>query len=153
MKLSIIRVDKTVIKDEVGYIVDNLDWLDSKIHAIQWDTDKGEIEYGDGSENTAITDITPYNQSLTDWETAKNKEAAADVVTDETWERWFRGTRNDLLFTSDWTQASDSPLSDTKKAEWKTYRQALRDMPTSKTATYQELVENTSHSDYPNMPS
>ena len=153
MRLTIIREDKTVIKDGVGYIVDNLNWLDSKIHAIQWDTDNGEIEYGDGSENTAITDITPYNQSLTDWETAKNKEAADEVVTDETWERWFRESRNDLLFSSDWTQLSDAPLTDAKKTEWKTYRQALRDLPTTKTATYEELVENSTHSDWPNKPS
>ena len=36
--------------------------------------------------------------------------------------------RNWLLKDSDWTQFNDSPLSDSKKAEWKTYRQALRDL-------------------------
>mgnify|MGYP003634903055 FL=1 len=35
--------------------------------------------------------------------------------------------RNALLTGSDWTQGDDSPLSDSKKAEWQTYRQALRD--------------------------
>jgi hypothetical protein len=39
--------------------------------------------------------------------------------------------RNNRLTSSDWTQATDSPLSDSKKAEWVTYRQALRDLPTS----------------------
>ena len=29
---------------------------------------------------------------------------------------------------SDWTQANDSPLTDEKKAEWRVYRQALRDI-------------------------
>ena len=153
MKLSIVRIDKAVLKDGEGYVVDNLDWLDSNIHAIQWDTDKGEVEYVDGSENLVITDIEPYKQALTDWENAKAKEAAAEAVTDETWEKWFRETRNDLLFASDWTQLSDSPLNDLKKNEWKNYRQALRDMPTTKTATYKELVENLEHSDYPKQPS
>jgi len=37
--------------------------------------------------------------------------------------------RNALLLESDWTQFADSPLTDTKKAEWATYRQALRDLP------------------------
>ena len=37
--------------------------------------------------------------------------------------------RNRRLFASDWTQLPDSPLSDVKKAEWATYRQALRDIP------------------------
>lgn len=40
-----------------------------------------------------------------------------------------RDLRNSLLTESDWTQAVDSPLSDTKKAEWATYRQTLRDLP------------------------
>jgi len=37
--------------------------------------------------------------------------------------------RNNRLTASDWTQMPDSPLSDEKKAEWATYRQALRDLP------------------------
>ena len=40
-----------------------------------------------------------------------------------------RDLRSSLLTESDWTQAADSPLSDSKKAEWVTYRQALRDLP------------------------
>ena len=43
--------------------------------------------------------------------------------------RIFRAVRNKKLADSDWTQANDSPLSDTKKAEWATYRQQLRDFP------------------------
>ena len=41
----------------------------------------------------------------------------------------IRQIRNDLLIASDWTQVNDSPLTDAKKAEWATYRQALRDLP------------------------
>ena len=41
----------------------------------------------------------------------------------------FRENRNAKLTASDWTQVSDSPLSDSKKTEWQTYRQILRDMP------------------------
>ena len=41
----------------------------------------------------------------------------------------MRAWRDDLLRKSDWTQMSDSPLSDSKKQEWATYRQALRDFP------------------------
>ena len=40
----------------------------------------------------------------------------------------LREYRNNLLEQSDWTVIPDSPLSDSKKAEWKTYRQALRDI-------------------------
>lgn len=41
----------------------------------------------------------------------------------------LRIKRNEMLRASDWTQMSDSALTDSKKAEWATYRQALRDLP------------------------
>ena len=37
--------------------------------------------------------------------------------------------RNRKLQASDWTQLPDAPISESKKAEWKTYRQNLRDIP------------------------
>jgi hypothetical protein len=40
-----------------------------------------------------------------------------------------RNQRNTLLAKSDWTQAADIPFSSEQKAEWVTYRQALRDLP------------------------
>lgn len=42
----------------------------------------------------------------------------------------LRRYRDMKLTACDWTQGADSPLSDSKKAEWQTYRQALRDIPT-----------------------
>lgn len=44
---------------------------------------------------------------------------------------WMVRHRNVRLTESDWTQGVDSPLSDAKKAEWTTYRQALRDITTT----------------------
>ncbi len=41
----------------------------------------------------------------------------------------LRNVRDILLRESDWTQFTDSPLSESKKNEWKTYRQSLRDLP------------------------
>ena len=49
----------------------------------------------------------------------------------------LRMFRNAALEESDWTQMPDSPLNDTKKTEWATYRQALRDL--------------TGHSDWPDI--
>lgn len=40
-----------------------------------------------------------------------------------------RSHRNQLLAESDWTQIADSPLNDTQRAQWRAYRQALRDYP------------------------
>jgi hypothetical protein len=54
---------------------------------------------------------------------------------------YIRSKRANLLLTSDWTQAADSPLSDAKKAEWAAYRQALRDMPaTQQVNSIEEIV-------------
>jgi len=54
---------------------------------------------------------------------------------------WMRERRNNLLKACDWTQGVDSPLSDSKKTEWQTYRQALRDVPANNTsATNREDV-------------
>ncbi len=50
---------------------------------------------------------------------------------------WIRDKRWKYLQACDWTVSSDSPLSDSKKAEWVTYRQALRDMP----ATYADETD------------
>ena len=46
---------------------------------------------------------------------------------------YLRDIRDNLLRHTDWTQMPDSPLSDSKKAEWATYRQQLRDLPSSYT--------------------
>jgi len=37
--------------------------------------------------------------------------------------------RNEKLKDSDWTVMDGSPLNTSKKDEWKTYRQSLRDIP------------------------
>ena len=44
-------------------------------------------------------------------------------------EQKLRDERFRLLDLSDWTQVADAPLTDSKKNEWQTYRQALRDLP------------------------
>ena len=41
----------------------------------------------------------------------------------------IRKQRNAILSQTDWTQMPDSPLTDTQKAQYKAYRQALRDLP------------------------
>lgn len=45
----------------------------------------------------------------------------------------LRNYRGAMLDSSDWTQTIDAPLSEAKKLEWQTYRQALRDLPTAYT--------------------
>lgn len=42
---------------------------------------------------------------------------------------YLRHIRDILMSITDWTQAADSPLSETQRAAWATYRQSLRDLP------------------------
>jgi hypothetical protein len=63
----------------------------------------------DGSDPTAGEEVIMYTMG---WDEADMRER-----------------RNRRLLESDWSQYEDSPLSDSKKAEWATYRQALRDLP------------------------
>ena len=58
--------------------------------------------------------------------TARN--LTADEIEAEATE--IRSVRNGLLANSDWTQMPDSPLDDSTKTSWATYRTALRDIST-----------------------
>ena len=46
----------------------------------------------------------------------------------------LRGMRNQMLTDTDWTQGADSPLTDSQKTSWATYRQSLRDITDSATS-------------------
>ena len=59
----------------------------------------------------------------------------------------LRGYRNVLLNSCDWTVMPDSPLSDSKQIEWKTYRQSLRDLPSGK-----DTVEKCKNATWPTKP-
>ena len=43
--------------------------------------------------------------------------------------RDVRQQRDALLAKSDWTQMPDAPMADDLRQRWRTYRQALRDLP------------------------
>ena len=70
----------------------------------------------------------------------------AVIRTDNTLEI-LRNKRNELLKQSDWTQVNDCPLSDSKKQEWATYRQSLRDLPSTN-----QSVNNIADVIFPSMP-
>jgi hypothetical protein len=55
----------------------------------------------------------------------------------------IRGQRNQLLKECDWTQIADCTIP--KKAEWTTYRQTLRDLPST-------ITEPRTFTDWPHHP-
>lgn len=113
-------------------------------------TDTGEI-ISNGSTNADITDILLEDgQSVIEgiYEVGEHKIIDGSPV-EQSVDFWstIRLQRNELLKQSDWTQVNDSPLSDSKKQEWATYRQSLRDLP----ATY-ESVNNIADVIFPTIP-
>ncbi len=69
------------------------------------------------------------------WTAEKKWEVDSDKVM-----ATLRQERNSRLQVTDWTQTADAPFTDEKKAEWATYRQALRDITKDVSATLDTLV-------------
>ena len=62
---------------------------------------------------------------------------------------WMKQKRRLELIDCDWTHGADSPLSDSKKTEWQTYRQALRDLPSN----YSSAITDRDSISWPSKPS
>ena len=69
-------------------------------------------------------------EEFTDEEIAAAAKAIEDADKDFS---SIRAQRNARLAATDWTQGADSPLSSSKKTAWATYRQELRDCPSTAT--------------------
>ena len=76
-----------------------------------------------------FTDTTDEEGKVTT--TAADNEAAYKANIDAQAAEAVRRSRDTLIAETDWTQLADSQLSDSVKADWVTYRQALRDLPTA----------------------
>jgi hypothetical protein len=117
-------------------------------HPLIWDN---VIHLVDGAENMnqenwsamKLAEIKNFNQPVnlpddseaTPGEIIKNDDGSIErqwIITplpvEEKVRRWILGPRESHLLLSDWTQLVDAPLSEEKRVQWATYRQALRDM-------------------------
>jgi hypothetical protein len=66
----------------------------------------------------------------------------------------FRNTRNNLLLASDWTQLANSPLTDSEKLAWESYRQELRDSPeTIDSSLWESMMFDENNLNWPTEPS
>lgn len=75
--------------------------------------------------------IPVWNADTKSWDMTVHPEHAAATYVPSLEEEtaYVREKRNYILGMSDWTRLDDNGLSADKKAEWETYRQALRDIP------------------------
>ena len=60
--LTIVPEDKTVVVDGMGFKFDFI--VEPDIHAIQWDTDSGHIEYKSDKSNITIDSIKEYDSII-----------------------------------------------------------------------------------------
>ena len=69
--------------------------------------------------NNVYVDVTPEEEA----------EMAAEVEAYDLNLDMVRQQRNGMLSGTDWTQIGDATLGDHTAEEWRTYRQALKDIP------------------------
>ena len=168
MKIQVVPPDKTIAIDGVAVHpcthVD-LSWIPSAVHGMFFDTVKGKgfIEYnedavdgnGDKKWGEEITEIGIWQQAVTDHANEQTLAAAAYEAARNHLQE-VKDYRNAQLSWSDWTRLDDVTLATDKKAEWATYRQALRDLPATIAAdanlTAKALADNHSHSAWPTKP-
>ena len=86
----------------------------------------------DDEENIDSYDSLEWDSGNTATAPTKD-EIQAEITRLDSVERFtlLRSTRDRLLTESDWTRLDDNGLSSDKKTEWATYRQALRDLPST----------------------
>ena len=135
MKVTIIVPEKAIgIGDTIiSGITTSMSWIPSNVHAVHWDdsTSTGHVEYNDGTLNTTLSEIGIYSQAETTFnnELKIEQEEIQAIEDAKDWSAILRARRNAKLYRCDWTRMDDNGLSTSKKNEWATYRQTLRDLP------------------------
>ena len=112
----------TIYNLETGIILRNVSEMGDDIYK-NVKADEGYVEGSYSTDNYIIVDGEPVAKEASVISEQNKKQAQIDLT----------AQRNSLLQGSDWTQVIDNPLTDSKKIEWQTYRQTLRDLPTAYT--------------------
>jgi len=154
MRLTIIPLDK-IISIDGQFVLDvkqDLSWIPSNVHSVQWYDTWGEVEYNDGTVNEKIKNLGIYEQSIIDYQNEIQRIQHEIDIFEKSRDYWeeLRQIRNYKLSESDWTQVLDSPLTEKQKMEWQNYRKILRDLPDN-IEDPKPLVIDPSHSDWPSF--
>lgn len=107
MRLTIIRDMGLVHIDGRGYDELDMTGIPEEIHALQWDGEKGEVEYIDNRPNESVS-VMPS------WASAKSSEVYAKLMADDKSEADAKAANEAYL-------ASDQYTKDTAIAEAKEY--------------------------------
>jgi len=78
MKLTIIKDDGAIYKDGKSYLNLDLSQIPNDVHALQWNDNKGHIEFVDDAKvNEQITELPLWaNNALTVWQNTYDAEQA-----------------------------------------------------------------------------
>jgi hypothetical protein len=90
------------------------------------DHEDGSIEYINNSIIGSVTITQPIPEDI-----ASLTPEQLQVKILESHKNFVRQERDRRLAECDWTQVADVPLTEEEKNEWRTYRQILRDLPST----------------------
>lgn len=107
MRLTIIPGDKYIAIDNNGLSIvkQDLNWIPSNVHALQWYDIWGEVEYNDETPNERIEDLGIFEQAVADFNNEKEiiqDELDAIEAARDYWEE-LRVLRDQRLSDCDWT--------------------------------------------------
>ena len=132
MRLTIIPSDQAVYKDGVVYSPLNTSAVPADVHALQWFSVEGWIEFNDGKDNQQITELPAWAYvCLQEWEAAdyehKNPPPPPPPTANDN-----KNMAVGLLAETDWTALPD--IADPLKSnpylantnEFNAYRNAVR---------------------------
>ena len=144
MKITIVIPDKTVVVDGVGCTVAMPSVAEAEpFYSIVWDGEKGEADRNDGTEPVKLAQeeygrlVSPYYLAWQQAKAAADKEA--EIAKEAAWAMYnspeafwhrLRKERNKRLSETDYIFAPDYPALTSESLDAvKSYRQALRDLP------------------------
>jgi len=135
--LDITTGEPTMVCSASGTLLPEGATENTNIHRYYITDESATMDDWIGTKYVKLNDLTTWytrelcpDPDVYDWNTSSYSWG---VNSTKLWER-VRVERNIILNGSDWTQVADSPLASEKKAEWATYRQALRDLPSTQSS-------------------
>ena len=149
--IDVLRKTIRVEDEELNFESQDFSWIPSNVTYVRWYGSEGQIQYAaDENGNVIIESITElgiYEQAIEmfnnekqrleevkkaeeEAKKAEEEEAQAEAIeaARDYWKE-LRYLRDEKLTECDWTQIADAPLTEEQKTAWRTYRQALRDLP------------------------
>lgn len=140
MRVTVVPIDNIILVD--GFPLQFKFDAPENLHALQWDEDKGHLEFKNGDPNQMLSkdDYDKYVAHYVEvWKVEKKRledeaeaaEAARLAVYNSEEARFerLRAERDRRINETDYLMTSDYPLSDEKRALVSAYRTALRDLP------------------------